>query len=144
MLPTPAPGLVIRYAYLRTDEAARGEPEARKDRPCAIILTMVQRNDDLVVVVAPITHTPPSDPASAVPMPPATKARLGLDDDPSWIVTDELNSFVWPGPDIRPVNLRESRDFVYGQLPEGLLNDVVRQAREHVRAGRARRVHREP
>ena len=36
-LPTPRPGLVIRYAYLWADEHRRGAEEGLKDRPCAIV-----------------------------------------------------------------------------------------------------------
>ncbi len=56
----------------------------------------------VTVVCVPITHTPPSDPADAVEIPPALKAHLGLDDLPSWIVVTETNDFLWPGPDLRP------------------------------------------
>ena len=31
-------------------------------------------------------------------IPLATKARLGLDDARSWIVLNEANRFIWPGP----------------------------------------------
>jgi hypothetical protein len=47
---------------------------------------------------------PPSDPCEAIENPPATKRRLGLDDERSWIVLTESNRFVWPGPDVRPVD----------------------------------------
>jgi hypothetical protein len=55
-----------------------------------------------VVTVVPITHSPPNHPADAVEMPPAIKAHLGLDDQPSWIMVTETNDFLWPGPDLLP------------------------------------------
>ena len=64
----------------------------------------------------PVTHTPPTDPADAVEIPPALKAHLGLDDFPSWIVVTETNDFLWPGPDLRPVP-GQAGHFDYGMLP---------------------------
>ena len=43
---------------------------------------------------------PPHDPEAAVEIPLATKMRLGLDDDRSWIILTEANRFTWPGPDL--------------------------------------------
>jgi hypothetical protein len=65
-----------------------------------------------------------------VEIPPATKRRLGLDAERSWIITTELNQFTWPGPDIRPT---ASGDYVYGYLPERLMRLVLDQVRQHAR-----------
>ncbi len=102
-LPEPRPGLVVRYAYLWRSEAARGREDGSKDRPCVVVLAVHAQGRELVVTVAPITHSPPAAAARAVELPAATKRRLGLDGARSWIVTDDLNRFVWPGPDLRPV-----------------------------------------
>jgi hypothetical protein len=40
-LPAPRPGLVIRYSYLWAREAEEGRDEGVKDRPCAIVLVML-------------------------------------------------------------------------------------------------------
>ena len=101
-IPTPEPGLVISYAYLWHHEHEAGREEGRKDRPSVIVLAVERSaNDTTVVVVLPITHTPPTDPASAVEIPAAVKRHLGLDDERSWIVVAEGNEFDWPGYDIR-------------------------------------------
>ena len=55
-LPTPRPGLVIRYAYLWRDEADQGREEGVKDRPCVVVLTVQQDDDAIRVRVAPVTH----------------------------------------------------------------------------------------
>ncbi len=94
--PRPVPGLVIRYSYLWAAEYARGQEEGVKDRPCAIILATAEH----VVTVLPITHAPPADASMAVEIPPATKRRLGLDSERSWVVLSEANRFIWPGPDL--------------------------------------------
>jgi hypothetical protein len=39
-----------------------------------------------------------------------------VDDNPSWIVISELNDFVWPGPDLRPIP-GKTDCFDYGVLP---------------------------
>ena len=115
-LPMPHPGLVVSYSYLWLNEHGQGTEEGRKDRPCAIVLTRQIIDEVSVVSVVPITHTPPRDPADAVIMPPGLKRYLGLDDAPSWIVISELNDFVWPGPDLRPLPGKTDR-FDYGVLP---------------------------
>ena len=48
---------------------------------------------DRVVTVLPISHTPPADPELAVELPAATKRRLGLDDERSWVVLTKANRF---------------------------------------------------
>lgn len=66
-IPTPEPGLVISYAYLWHHEHEAGREEGRKDRPSVMVLAVERpANDTSVVVVLPITHTPPADPASLV------------------------------------------------------------------------------
>jgi PemK-like, MazF-like toxin of type II toxin-antitoxin system len=116
-LPPPHPGLVISYAYLWAREHGQGAEEGRKDRPCAIVAARQLIEGREVVTVVPITHTPPSDPADAIEIPPALKAHLGLDGMPSWIVVTETNDFLWPGPDLRPRRDVTPARFDYGMLP---------------------------
>jgi mRNA-degrading endonuclease toxin of MazEF toxin-antitoxin module len=59
-IPSPKPAQVIRYAYLWADEYGRGVDEGRKDRPAVIVMTVQTAENDLRVVVVPITHTAPS------------------------------------------------------------------------------------
>ena len=123
-LPDPVPGLVIGYAYLWHEEARRGEEEGRKDRPCVIVLSVVPDESGAVVTVAPVTRSPPVDPAAAVELPAETKRRLGLDDARSWIVVGEVNRFRWPGPDLRPIPGSDPPRFDYGLLPARLFRRV--------------------
>ena len=122
--PQPVPGLVIRYAYLWRVEQQRGQEEGLKDRPCAVILVTTDHEGDQVVTVLPITHTPPANPMLAVEIPPATKRRLGLDDERSWIVLTEANRFVWPGPDLRLSQPGNPESVAYGLLPRALFQEV--------------------
>lgn len=81
-----------------------------------------------LVHVLPITHSLPQEPEAGLEIPLATKRRLGLDSERSWIVTTELNRFVWPGPDIRAL---PSGEYSLGYLPGKLLAAVLEQVRTH-------------
>jgi hypothetical protein len=142
-LPEPAPGLVIAYSYLWRDERRAGEVEGRKNRPCAIVLASRDEDGDTVVYVVPITHVRPSDDPHAIEVPPAAKRRLGLDDAPSWIVTAELNRFIWPGYDLRPISRDKPDTFAWGFLPVETFAAVKRAIGLHRRAGRLSVVGRE-
>lgn len=122
--PKPEPGLVIRYSFLWREQADRGQDEGEKDRPCAIVMTVQDDQGGTVVIVLPVTHTPPAVPDLAVEIPAATKARLGLDDQPSWIIVNEANRFIWPGPDLRPRVPGDTSSVAYGLLPAGLFTQV--------------------
>lgn len=122
-LPTPHPGLVIRYAYLWKREYEAGRDEGSKDRPCAIVMAVIDDEGESQVLVLPITHTPPYDDADAVEIPRVTKQRLGLDGERSWVVITEVNEFIWPGPDLRPVPGGDG-SIAYGVLPPRLFEAV--------------------
>ena len=99
---------------------------------------MRDEEGDRVVFVAPITHARPSDPNEAIEIPRATKRRLGLDDDQSWIIVTELNRFVWPGPDLRPIGGEYPGRFAYGFLPEALFARVKAAVRAQIEARKLR------
>jgi hypothetical protein len=109
--------LVIRYSYLWNRERLAGLEEGSKDRPCAIVVSIVVEDDSRRVLALPITHTPPRNPDDAIEIPAITKTRLGLDSDRSWIVVSEANRFTWPGPDLCPVPGRDASSVAYGILP---------------------------
>lgn len=119
-LPSPRVGMVIRYAFLWSHEAAVGVIEGRKDRPAAIVVaTRKEQTGEVWVIVAPITHAPPDDPTASIEMPRDVVTSLGLDGERQWIRLDELNRFVWPGFDLRPLPGR-SGEFDYGMMPRYL------------------------
>lgn len=125
-LPAPEPGLVIRYSYLWLREYEQGREEGAKDRPCAIILALVDADGDTRVTVLPVTHSAPDDPSTTIEIPHDTKRRLGLDSERSWIILTEANEFVWPGPDLRPISGADTATVAYGFLPPRFFN-LVRQ-----------------
>ncbi|HZL00595.1 MAG TPA: growth inhibitor PemK [Caulobacteraceae bacterium] len=132
----PVAGLVIRYAFLWRDEASRGIEEGAKDRPCAVILVTRDDPEGPLVTVLPITHAPPADVSLAIELPLATKRRLGLDDDRSWIVVTDANRFIWPGPDLRFARPRDAKSAAHGLLPPNIFNEM---RTKFVAAARARR-----
>jgi hypothetical protein len=124
----PEIGLVIRHVYLWWSEARQGREEGRKDRPCVIVHIRANEHQELETFICPATHTPPEIPEKAMEIPRATKARLGLDDERSWIITTEVNRFIWPGPDLRPV---PDGGYAYGLLPGAMTRDLVQQIKKN-------------
>jgi len=133
-LPDPVPGLVIRYSFLWSHEAARGQREGTKARPCAIIVAAQEDETGKVrVTVAPITHASPRDETLGVPVPAPVAKRLGFDDDGQWVRFDEINHFEWPGFDLHPLP-GPSSDYAYGFLPETLFNKIRNLIFENAKA----------
>jgi hypothetical protein len=66
---------------------------------------------------------------------------LGLDGDRHWIRVDELNSFGWPGFDIRPEPRTGRVD--YGMIPRALYEQVRRRILERNEFKKVRRVPRD-
>jgi hypothetical protein len=71
-------------------------------------------------------------------MPAATKRRLGMDQARSWVITSEVNRFVWPGFDLRPVSRDRPETFAYGLLPRGLFHEIRARLLAAATAGRLR------
>lgn len=94
------------------------------------------------MTVAPVTHTPPAKDGEAIELPSRVKQALGLDDDRSWIVLDEVNQFGWPGYDIRPVPGSKDR-FVYGFIPPKLYDTIIGRILELVAARRVTEISRD-
>jgi hypothetical protein len=133
-LPAPVPGLVIRYSYLWRAEYSRGQEEGVKDRPCAVVMVVTNDQGGDVATVLPITHTPPAESSTAIEIPHATKQRLGLDDERSWIVLAEANRFAWPGPDLRMAVTGDPESVAYGLLPRALSKELSKRFADAIEA----------
>lgn len=125
LLPEPEPGLVIHYDYLWRHEREAGREQGAKSRPCAIILSVKTAGELTRVVVVPITHRPPAPPSEGIEIPAAVKRHLGLDTERSWIVVTDLNAFIWPGFDLRPIPNVVPKTFAYGFLPPKFFRRIV-------------------
>lgn len=82
-----------------------------------IVVARTTIGDRVQLLFAPVTHSEPQV-GEGVEVPRPVKRHLGLDADRSWIVTTELNRFIWPGPDIRVAPGGE--DPFYGTIPAKL------------------------
>lgn len=107
--------MVINYAYLWRREADRGQEEGRKYRPSAIVVA----SKDGKVLVVPITHSTPPAGSTALELPKQVKDQLKLDDERSWLITNEANVFTWPGYDMASINKTQPKRVSYGMLPPG-------------------------
>ncbi|BCH34135.1 hypothetical protein MesoLjLc_60650 [Mesorhizobium sp. L-8-10] len=140
-IPTPRPGLVIRYSFLWSSEHDQGAVEGTKDRPCAIVVAVPRGEGGQVrTIVAPITHRPPEDSGTSLEVPDTVCRSLGLDGARHWIRFDELNRFTWPGYDLRP---RPDGSYHYGMLPRGLFEELRQAIVEAQKIRRARVVPRD-
>jgi hypothetical protein len=72
----------------------------------------------------PITHAAPGADDAAVEIPAKTKERLNLDSERSWVIVSEVNRFVWPGPDLRPISRTQPDRFDFGVLPPRLFGEI--------------------
>jgi hypothetical protein len=124
-IPDPQLGLVLSYSYLWHHEHRAGREEGVKNRPSVIVFTMLHPDGvNTIVRVAPITHRPPDNLATAFELPAAVKRHLDLDAERSWVVLDEVNEFGWPGFDLQPVP-RAPDSFAYGFLPPRLFDQLL-------------------
>ena len=89
-----------------------------------VVIARMIEGDFTRLIVAPVTHSQPQA-GEGVAVPPAVKRHLGLDDEPSWIITSEVNQFIWPGPDIRPAKGADTPH--YGAIPARLFDQVKAQ-----------------
>jgi len=77
------------------------------------------------LLVVPVTTQPPRRTEDGFEVPARIKAHLGLDAERCWIMVTELNRFVWPGPDLRPIRRGGDETPCYGFLPERLFRPVL-------------------
>ena len=121
-LPEPQPGLVIRYDYLWTREAAAGRQQG-KDPPACLVAATDSTTKPRFVVILPITHTAPSGDTVGIEIPAKVRAAIGLDDAPSWVIVSDHNIDEWPNAGLAPIPGRPGI-FSYGFVPPGLFKQI--------------------
>ena len=139
-LPEPRPGLIIRYDYLWTREAAAGRDQG-KERPACLVAAMDSTASPRFVVILPITHTRPEKNTVGVEIPKKVRKALGLDDAPSWVIVSEHNVDEWPNAGLAPLP-GQPGVFSYGFIPPGLFARVKASFLELCEAGRSGSVRR--
>lgn len=131
-LPEPRPGLVIRYDYLWSHEAATGRIQG-KDRPTCIVAATDGLTQPRYVVLLPITHSPPSGDTIGIEIPAKIKRAIGLDDEPSWIIVSEHNIDEWPNSGLSSIPGTVGL-YSYGFIPPGLFAAVKTKFLEMARS----------
>jgi hypothetical protein len=122
LVPEPSPGLVVRYDYLWSREAAAGRAQG-KDRPACLIAASDNEAKPRFVVLLPITHAPPLNNTVAIEIPARVRQSIGLDDEPGWVVVSEYNVDEWPNAGLSPVPGKPDL-YAYGFLPPGLFATI--------------------
>ena len=139
-LPDPKPGLIVRYDYLWSHEAAAGLDQG-KDRPTCLVAASDSLTKPRYVVLLPITHSPPDANSIGVEIPAKVKRALGLDDERSWVIVSEHNIDEWPNAGLSPLPGRPDV-FSYGFIPPGLFAQIKLRFLELARQNKGRAVRR--
>lgn len=101
-----------------------------------VVISRRTVGDQTELMVVPVTTQPPRNAADAFEIPARVKKHLGLDAERCWIMVTELNRFVWPGPDVRPVARSGGLTPLLGFLPEQVFRPVLDAVIARSEAGR--------
>ncbi|QPF90225.1 hypothetical protein [Bradyrhizobium commune] len=138
--PEPKPGLVVRYDYLWTHEAAAGHDQG-KDRPTCLVAASDSQSNPRFVVLLPITHMRPGGDTVGIEIPAKVKQAIGLDDTPSWVIVSEHNVDEWPNAGLSPVPGKLGV-FGYGFIPPSLFAQIKAKFLELARQNKSSAVRR--
>jgi hypothetical protein len=138
--PDPKPGLVVRYDYLWSREAAAGRDQG-KDHPACLVAATDNLTRPRYVVLLPITHSPPDAGTVGIEIPTRVKRAIGLDDAPSWVIVSEHNIDEWPNAGLSPIPGKPGV-FSYGFVPPGLFAQIKTKFLELARQNKSGAVRR--
>jgi hypothetical protein len=139
-LPEPRPGLVIRYDYLWSRQAAEGRQQS-KHRPTCLVAASDSSTTPRFVVILPITHSAPRGDDVGIEIPHKVRRALGLDEAPSWVLVSDHNVDEWPNAGLTPVQSQPDV-WSYGFIPPGLFAQIKARFLELARQGRSAGVRR--
>jgi hypothetical protein len=139
-LPDPKPGLVVRYDYLWSREAAAGRDQG-KERPTCLIAASDSQTKPRYVVLLPITHSRPDASTVGIEIPVRVKRAIGLDEAPSWVIVSEYNVDEWPSAGLSPLPGKPGT-FSYGFIPPGLFAQIKTRFLQLAREGKSGAVRR--
>ena len=115
----PRPGSIVTIDYAWPSDWADRRRVNFKERPCVIMDT---RDHGLstqpLVLLCPITHRKPEDPAAGIAISRATRQRCGLDSNPSWLIVSTGNQVSWDPTRIRTF---------HGLIPDNLFEHAKEQ-----------------
>jgi len=138
--PEPKPGLVLRYDYLWSREAAAGRDQG-KDRPTCLVAASDSLSRPRYVVLLPITHTPPDGDTIGIEIPAKVRQAIGLDDERGWVIVSEYNVDEWPNAGLSPVPGKPGV-FSYGFIPPSLFKEIKAKFLELAKHGKSEAVRR--
>jgi hypothetical protein len=134
-LPTPRPGLVVRYDYVWSHDAGAGLDQG-KERPACLVAASDDSRTPRFVVLLPIMHSPPTGATVGLEIPQRVREALGLDDARSWVIVSEHNVDEWPSPSVSPLP-GSPGVFAYGFIPPGLFAAIKAKFIELAERGRS-------
>ncbi len=140
---SPPVGHLIAYEYLWHSQA-HDRDDGVKTYPAAVVMVEQSGGEEVAYVLC-ISHSEPLPGRRTLEVPLKLKRHLGLDAEPAWIFTDEVNVFPWPGPDLRDADrlssLPQARGTcVIGRLPGDWFDQVKDHLLESYRLGLAKAV----
>jgi hypothetical protein len=137
----PPIGNLVAYEYLwLSQENTRND--GAKAYPVALIFAKKIIASVTLAYAVGVSHKSPHASEKAIEVPKKLKRHLGLDEDRSWIYTDQLNEFTWPGPDLKPAEwlskLPSARNScIIGALPINWFALVKQDVIENLKLKRA-------
>ncbi len=108
-----------------------GSAQGNRVPRCASLVP-VKDGDGEQEVIAPFTPRQPQRPEDAIEILPATRQRLDVDSERSWIVITEADEFSRPGLRLRAAFGRDDTTTVHGALPPKLFIHVRNRVLERV------------
>ena len=137
----PPIGNLVAYEYLWLSQQNTREDGA-KVYPVALIFAKKIIASVTLAYAVGMSHKPPVASETAIEVPRKLKRHLVMDEDTSWIYTDQLNEFTWSGPDLRPAEwlskLPSARDScIIGALLTNWFALVKRDIIENLKLKRA-------
>lgn len=143
----PQVGDMVYYDFLWDHEHQKGYVHGLKDRACFVVVATKAKDDgSRRLILAGVSHRPPTPEDKAVNIPVKVGKYLGLDDQRSWIKTNNVNVVNCP-KDRVPVGFLPVKDqqseFIHGKLPRVMREELVGRVAEHSRHQTLSRVERE-
>ena len=118
---------IIRYPYLWSRQARKGESEGRKERPVAVAFRLSRKCGGDVLILLAITSQLPQADYNCIEIPDTEKQRAGLNPDKrAWVMLNEYNEdlaghsyYLQPGSKLgnfsKPFFVRLIRKFIKGR-----------------------------
>jgi hypothetical protein len=103
---------------LRSHKAIAGRVQG-KDRPACLVAASESQAEPRLVVLLPITHTPPDADTIGIEIPVRVKQAIGVDDAPSWVIVSQNNVGEWPNGGLSAV-LGKPNELSYDFIPPDL------------------------